>query len=236
MQFAPLYPIIHRVLHPAFPDCLWQGQPSSKTIALTFDDGPHPKHTLQVLEVLERYQIKASFFWLGILIERFPEIARTVWQQEHWVGIHGYNHTPFPKLKPLELQQDLERTKQAIVQACQIDSPHERVWDVRPPNGFFTPSTLQLLRQWNYRPVMWSVVPEDWVRPGVPIAVRRVLSQTCNGSIIVLHDGYTGGEDAAATAALIIPQLLAQGYEFVTIDQLWQQRKIEQIPLATKTF
>ncbi|HEY9662592.1 MAG TPA: hypothetical protein V6C65_29410, partial [Allocoleopsis sp.] len=69
---------------------------------------------------------------------------------------------------------------------------------------------------------MWSVVPEDWVRPGVEVAVQRVMQQTCNGSLIVLHDGYCGGEDVAAIAANLIPRLLEQNYQFVSIDQLWQ--------------
>lgn len=70
---------------------------------------------------------------------------------------------------------------------------------------------------------MWSVVPEDWVRPGVSVVVRRVLEQVQNGSLIVLHDGYSGGQDVAQTVAQLIPQLLQSGYHFVTIDQLWQQ-------------
>jgi len=69
--------------------------------------------------------------------------------------------------------------------------------DVRPPNGLFTPQTLKQLHQWNYRPVMWSVVSEDWQRPGVSVAISRVLKQVGNGSLIVLHDGYDGGEDVA---------------------------------------
>jgi peptidoglycan/xylan/chitin deacetylase (PgdA/CDA1 family) len=70
---------------------------------------------------------------------------------------------------------------------------------------------------------MWSVVPEDWERPGVSVVVRRVLRQVRNGSLIVLHDGFCGGQDVAQTTAQLIPLLLEQGYHFVTIDQLWQQ-------------
>ncbi len=69
---------------------------------------------------------------------------------------------------------------------------------------------------------MWSVVPEDWVCPGVPVVVNRVLQQTCNGSIIVLHDGYCGGAAVAEAVAQILPVLLNQGYRFRTIDQFWQ--------------
>lgn len=226
MQFAPLYPLIHKMLKPAFPDCLWEGAMATKTIALTFDDGPHPVHTPQLLKVLDRYQIPASFFWLGVCVERSPEVARAIWQRGHWIGLHGYNHRSFPLLSPSELHQDLIRTQTAIAQACRLDfaEVQQRIRDVRPPNGFFTPQILRLLEQWNYRPVMWSVVPEDWVRPGIAVATQRVLSQTQNGSVIVLHDGYCGGEDVAATAAAVIPALLEQGYQFVTIEDFWQCR------------
>jgi peptidoglycan/xylan/chitin deacetylase (PgdA/CDA1 family) len=224
MQFASLYPILHKVLHPAFPACLWQGSTDSPLIALTFDDGPHPQNTFQVLEVLDRYGVKASFFWLGLLVERFPEVARTVWNSGHGVAIHGYDHTMFTQMKLPQLKQTLDRTQQIIGEACELDPiATAQIRNVRPPNGVFTPAILKALQRWNYRPVMWSVVPEDWVRPGVAIAAQRVLTQSRNGSVIVLHDGYTGGEDAAATADYFIPRLLDQGYEFVTIDQLWQQ-------------
>lgn len=226
MQFAPLYPLLHKLLKPSFPSCLWDGSCATKTVALTFDDGPHPVHTLPLLEVLAAYQVPASFFWLGANVERFPEVARAVWQQGHWIGLHGYHHRSFTRLSPSELQQSLQKTQAAIAAACEVEltEVQQRIRDVRPPNGLFTPQTLQLLKQWNYRSVMWSVVPEDWVRPGVAVTAQRILNQTQNGSLIVLHDGYCGGEDVAETTAKIIPSLLEQGFEFVTIEQFWQLR------------
>ncbi|MCU0523749.1 MAG: polysaccharide deacetylase family protein [Elainella sp. Prado103] len=226
MQFAHLYPWVHRLLKPTFPECLWTGESGSKTIALTFDDGPHPTHTPQLLEVLARYQVPASFFWLGACVDRSPQVARSVWQQGHWLGLHGYHHASFPMLSLTDLQQSLIQTQTAISVACDLDRAEvqQRIRDVRPPNGVFTPQILRSLQAWNYRPVMWSVVPEDWVRPGVQVAAQRVLQQTQNGSLIVLHDGYCGGEDVAATVAMIIPTLLDQGYQFVTIDQFWHDR------------
>ena len=152
-------------------------------------------------------------------VNRFPDIAKTVSEQGHWIGLHGYEHDSFPFLSPTQLKQSLEKTQIAIYNACNL--PPEQVRDVRPPNGFFTPQTLQLFQQWNYRPVMWSVVPEDWVLPGVNVVVNRVMKQVKNGSLIVLHDGYSGGKDVAETINILIPKLLQQGYEFVTIDSLW---------------
>jgi peptidoglycan/xylan/chitin deacetylase (PgdA/CDA1 family) len=224
MQFAPLYPILYRILKPSFPTCLWSGTTNSRAIALTFDDGPHPQYTPELLQVLDHYGIPASFFWLGICVNRAPRVARDVYERGHWIGLHGYDHTSFPFLKPDALKQSLEKTQEAISTACQIHP--ENVRDVRPPNGLFTPQTLSLLHQWNYRAVMWSVVPEDWEHPGVSVVVRRVLKQVQNGSLIVLHDGYCGGQDVAQTTAQLVPLLLQQGFYFTTIDRLWHLSKL----------
>jgi peptidoglycan/xylan/chitin deacetylase (PgdA/CDA1 family) len=225
VQFAPVFPLLHQVLKPAFPHCLWTGRSQVKTIALTFDDGPHATHTPPLLEVLDRYAVPASFFWLGICVQRFPQVAQATWARGHWIGLHGYDHRSFPQLSTAALQQTLVQTQAAIAQSCQLDlaTVQQQIRDVRPPNGLFTPRTLSDLTRWNYRPVMWSVVPEDWVRPGVGIVVERILQQVQNGSLIVLHDGYNGGEDVAVIAAIVIPRLLERGYQFVTVDELWQQ-------------
>jgi peptidoglycan/xylan/chitin deacetylase (PgdA/CDA1 family) len=221
MQFAPVYPLLHRVLSPLFPDCLWAGNPGERSVALTFDDGPHPQHTPPLLEVLDRYGVVASFFWLGGWVQRSPVLAQSIDQRGHWIGLHSYDHRSFPLLSATDLRRTLEQTQAAITQACG-HLPHQLIRDVRPPNGLFTPKTLALLHEWGYRPVMWSVVPEDWVRPGIATVVQRVLQQVRNGSIIVLHDGPCGGEDVAETVAQLIPALQQQGYRFVTIDHFWQ--------------
>lgn len=221
MQFAPIYPIVHQVLKPLFPQCLWTGDDRVPTIALTFDDGPHPHYTPELLKVLDRHGVVASFFWLGVCVNRAPAIAEAIYRRGHWIGLHGYDHRSFPTLSAAELKFSLQRTQSEISRACQISE--QAVLDVRPPNGFFTPKTLSLLQEENYRSVMWSVVPEDWVNPGVSTVVNRVLAQVRNGSIIVLHDGHCGGERVAEIVDLLIPILLRQGYRFVTIDQIWQQ-------------
>ncbi len=228
MQLAPFLPLIYRILQPTFPNCLWSGNPDTKEIALTFDDGPHPVYTPQLLKVLDYYAIPASFFWLGACVNRSPAVAKSVSDFGHQIGLHGYEHRSFPMLSTIELQQSLKSTQSAISNACGING--DLIRDVRPPNGLFTPQTLELLNLWQYRSVMWSVVPEDWVRPGVNLVIQRVLEQVQNGSTIVLHDGACGGADVADTTQILIPKLLQRGYKFVTIDKFWHSRHLANKP------
>lgn len=220
MHFAPLYPILYRVLKPAFPRCLWSGANDLKAIALTFDDGPHPDYTPGLLKVLSDYQVQASFFWLGHCVDRYPSLAKAVHQQGHGIGLHGYYHQSFPTLSAEALKKSLVKTQRAIAQACHLDPATIR--DVRPPNGMFTPQTLRLLHAERYRVVMWSVVPEDWVRPGTAVVQQRVIDQVQSGDLVVLHDGCCGGQDVVQTCQQLIPQLLEQGYRFITVNEMWQ--------------
>jgi peptidoglycan/xylan/chitin deacetylase (PgdA/CDA1 family) len=235
MYFAPLYAALHQVLQPAFPGCLWAGVKNSSAIALTFDDGPHPQYTPQLLNVLRKYNISASFFWLGTCVQQSPNIAKAVYEEGHWIGLHGYDHQNFPQMQASNLKQTLQLTQEAIAQACGLDlsQVQKRMVDVRPPNGLFTPNTLNRLSAWNYRPVMWSLIAEDWTQPGVSVVVKRVLQQVQKGSLMVLHEGYRGGgKDVADITAQLIPCLLEQGYQFVTVNQLWEQRIADHLPLT----
>ena len=218
MALAPLLPILHPILKLTFPNCLWQGNTKNSEITLTFDDGPHPEYTLQLLEVLDKYQIKANFFLLGKCEEYYPEVTKVIYEKGHRICVHGYEHILFPKLTPNELKSSLEKTKNLIHKACGLAT--ELISDIRPPYGVATPQTLKLLKEWGYRTVMWSVVPVDWVRPGISVVVNRVVQQTSNGSIIVLHDGFSGGQDVAKSIAEIIPILLEKNYSFITLDKM----------------
>lgn len=226
MQLAPIYPVLYRYINPLFPKCLWHGASDEKAIALTFDDGPHPEYTPKLLEVLDRYQIQATFFWLGVCVQRNPTLAKEVFQRGHEIGLHGYTHQSFPRLSTTQLKQSLLKTQEAIADACEIDP--EKIRDVRPPNGLFTPRILKQLELWDYRVVMWTVVPEDWLCPGISVVCQRTMAQVHSGALIVLHDGYYGGKDVAATTANLIPQLLDQGYRFVGVNDFWQ-RKLPQL-------
>lgn len=199
------------------PDGLFrqQSQPTGKTIALTFDDGPWPVYTGEVLEALAREKVKATFFWLGRNVTQYPEIARQVAQAGHELGNHSYNH-PIQPMDAATARQELDQTSQAIEEAT---GKRPRLF--RPPGGHKTNGLVSLARQEGYTVVMWSVQPNDWQPQATPQSIARaVLQQAQPGTVVLLHDG--GGDRAATVAALpqIIRSLKQQGYQFVTVSQL----------------
>lgn len=207
---------LHNFLRSAQPDCLWRGA-NRPEVAFTFDDGPHPEHTPPLLRVLERHGLPASFFLIGREAERYPALVRELYRRGHWLGLHGWGHWPF--VGEVGFLDELDRARAAVARAAQI-APEELV-DVRPPFGLATPGSLRLLTARGYRTVMWHVVPEDWSRD-VDLFARRLLAQTGNGSVIVLHDGPSGGHRAAAVVEAVVPRLRERGYRFVTVERLWQ--------------
>jgi len=186
-----LYPPLHWGLKTLFPDGLWElpADPHTQRVALTFDDGPHPEYTPALLQVLMDFQVPATFFVLGERVQRWPHLARQIRQQGHRIGLHGWQHRPFTELAPGELYQSLKRSQTTLVAAC---------------GGI--PDDC---------PVMWSVVPEDWLIPPVSVVVERVLAQVRPGSLIVLHDGVQGGAQVAEVTRQLIPTLKKRGFEFV---------------------
>ncbi|MFS8904360.1 polysaccharide deacetylase family protein [Synechococcus sp. H60.4] len=224
MLFSPqqilpsaLYPLLHQGLKTLFPEALWElpADPSRQQVALTFDDGPHPQHTPALLQVLQEFQVPATFFVLGERVQRWPHLAWQIRQQGHGIGLHGWQHHSFTQLSRSELHNRLRRSQAALVAAC--GGIPEEYRAVRPPNGLFWPQTLVDLRRWGFFPVMWSVVPEDWLEPPVALVVERVLAQVRPGSLIVLHDGAQGGSQVAKVTRHLIPALREEGFDFVSL-------------------
>jgi peptidoglycan/xylan/chitin deacetylase (PgdA/CDA1 family) len=174
-----------------------------------------------LLDVLARHGVRATFFWLGERVQARPELARMTSAAGHQIAIHGYIHQAFPLLPAVMLRAQLDRTRAVIADASSQDRMTIR--DVRPPYGIFTPRTLMLLVRWQYRPVMWTVVPGHWLQPAA-VTVRQVLAQTRAGAILVLHEGQRHGPPVATLVEAILRFLRAEPWQFVTIDQLWQAR------------
>lgn len=221
MAAADFIPYLYRFLKPRLPNALWEGDRYGNQIALTFDDGPHPQFTPPLLKVLDQYDVRATFFWLGSWVQNYPEIAQQVYEAGHQLALHSFTHRPFLFQKPEEIYQSLKATQEAIATVC----PNAPIpIDVRPPYGVCSAKTIQKLEQWGYRTVMWSVVPIDWTEPGVEIVRQRVLKHTHAGDLIVLHDGSSGGQAVANCTTKILPELLGKGFEFISVNDMWDQR------------
>ncbi len=218
-NWGRLFPGMQPFLRRTFPGALWQGDRQRREIALTFDDGPHLHDTPQLLDVLARHGVPATFFHLGHIIDRMPDLTREAADAGHQVAIHGYRHHPFVLEPSWLLRRELDYTRALVARVCNLAV--ETVRDVRPPYGVFSPATLRQLAAWGYRPVMWSCVPLHWVQPAAN-SVRQVLRQTGPGALLVLHEGQPTGPPVAELADEIIARLQAAQFRFVTVDQLWQ--------------
>ena len=192
--------------------------PGVPAVALTFDDGPWPAATLQILAILRRYDVPATFFTIGYLAAAYPNLIRAEVAAGMEVGNHTYNHPevpPFDQL-PTRLQDDEIELAAGDLRAAGVD-PHL----FRPPEGSFSTGVAAAAARARERVVLWSVDPGDW-QPGMTASaiVRKVLAAVRPGSIVLLHDG--GGDRQATVAALpsIIRGIRRRGLALVTVDGL----------------
>jgi peptidoglycan/xylan/chitin deacetylase (PgdA/CDA1 family) len=220
LTLAPVVGRAHTVLQDRFPQALWLGDTTQPRIAITFDDGPSPRDTLPLLDVLARHAVQATFFNIGERVRAHPELAYTVAQAGHAQGIHGYRHRAFPLQAAPRLRADLDETQRLLAEATG-KSVDELVY-VRPPFGVFTPSTLVGLNEWGFRPVMWTAVPPHWLQ-NTRETLDDVALQTSPGAILVLHESLPG-PPIPRLADQVLTLLRDQGYEFGSIDEMWRYR------------
>ncbi|MBI3648715.1 MAG: polysaccharide deacetylase family protein [Actinobacteria bacterium] len=190
----------------------------SREVALTFDDGPWPRYTRAILKVLERRNVRATFFMVGENVKKWPGIARDVVKAGMLVGNHSWDHpeTPaFADLSPHRLRTELSFTNDALrgVGAA-------RPYLFRPPGGSWNDEVVQAAREQGLRVVNWDVDPQDWRASRSPRQIAHlVLSHVRPGSIVDMHDG--GGDQSATVKALplIIRGLRKMGFRIVVIPR-----------------
>lgn len=198
-------PMLYRSL---YPGSLWRiGEEQRKTIYLTFDDGPIPEVTPWVLELLDRYGIKATFFCVGDNVRKYPHIYRQLLEKGHKTGNHTFNHVQGWKSHTAFL---LENTAKA---AELIDSKL-----FRPPHGHMRVAQNCALQKAGYRVVMWDVVTRDYSRYMSPQQVLdNVKRYTRNGSVIVFHDSLKAEKRMKYALPRAIEWLLEEGYSFALV-------------------
>ncbi|MEG0451192.1 MAG: polysaccharide deacetylase family protein [Lysinibacillus sp.] len=191
-----------------------QGNPNEvhrekKKIALTFDDGPHPKVTEQILKVLMQYNIKATFFVLGQNVEKHPQIVSQAADEGHEIANHSWSHANFTKLSGTQIKAELNQTNEAIYQAT---GEYPNLY--RPPYGA---TNASVRNQTTMEAVMWSVDTLDWKHRTPEKTVAYVKEQAKDNGIILMHDIHS---ETADSLEAVINYLINQDYEFVTASEL----------------
>jgi peptidoglycan-N-acetylglucosamine deacetylase len=180
-----------------------------KGIALTIDDGPSPEYTPQVLRLLERYRVTATFSMVGLEVAAYPGLVREVAAAGHTIANHTWSHQDLAYLPPALIADQGDRTNGAIHKAT------GRVPSLfRAPYGAWSPAVLEYCARAGMTPLDWSVDPRDWSRPGVSAIVRNIMGNTRTGSIILEHDGGGNRSQTVAALKIVLPRLLDTGYHF----------------------
>lgn len=196
-----------------------------KVVALTIDDGPHPIFTPKLLDIFDRYGVKATFFMIGKRMDAYPDIVADVVRRGHAIGNHTYTH---PRNIELDSQAQIIRELDACEQTIERLTGH-RAHLFRPPRGLIDGSVFAIASEEGYTTVLWSICADHRDAPTPELMARRVLDNIKPGGIILLHDGETGirWKDVSA-APLIIEGLRKRGYRFVTVPELlrmkWRSR------------
>lgn len=221
--FVTIYMVIPYFITRIFGFGVFSKGRKGKQIAFTFDDGPDPRYTPELLELLQRNNMKATFFVLGSKAEKYPELIRHIHEEGHQIGIHNYTHNANWFMTPWKVKRmQVERTADIVEQII-----GERPTYYRPPWGILNMGDFITLRK-SYRIILWSVMARDWnEKVGADKLKRTLIKNIKPGSIILLHDsGDTPGADEGAPRNMLqglagaIEHIHARGYKAVRIDQL----------------
>jgi peptidoglycan-N-acetylglucosamine deacetylase len=175
------------------------------SVAITFDDGPHPEGTPQMLEILAEHGARATFFLVGEQVVRRPELARRIVAEGHAIGLHGYRHRPHPSRTTAAIVEDFDRATAAVADATGV-TPRLH----RPPYGIYSAASLQIAHERGLQPLLWSRWGKDWRKFTTPDRIaRRVLTEITAGDVVLLHDAdsYSSKRSHRRTAAAL-PEIL----------------------------
>jgi peptidoglycan/xylan/chitin deacetylase (PgdA/CDA1 family) len=203
-----------------------------KRLALTYDDGPNDPHTLRLLNVLARHDVRATFFLIGRYVQRRPDIAREIVRAGHVIGNHTFTHPLLIFRSETEIRRELSDCRAALDAAV---GEHSNLF--RPPFGGRRPAVLRIARELGLEPVMWSVTGYDWNAPPAAIIERKVTRQVRGGDVILLHDGghKQMGADRSQTVLAtdrLIARYKSEGNEFVTIPEMMAKPVVSCQPSA----
>lgn len=203
-------------------DIIRRGTSEFKVVALTFDDGPDPEYTPVILDILQEYDVAATFFMVGRHVKQYPELARRIALEGHSLGSHTWSHRSLVPLSADYTRLEIVRAHEIIEQVTGI-APRF----FRPPRGVYSAYARDFLQQQGYTMVLWDISSQDWAELPAHRIAGNVLHRVGPGSILLFHDGgdlitAEGGNRNNTLKALpqVIKGLQKQGYYFLTIDEL----------------
>ncbi len=186
-----------------------------RKIALTFDDGPHPKYTAEILEILDRYDIRATFFLIGSCAKEYPDLVRQEVEKGHEIGNHTYSHLKLYHATQSALKEELSKTDTLLTQLTQ-----KNIRLFRPPEGYCSKSITALSEDFGYQVILWNIDTRDWAHTPLDTIVTNVKKNVKSGDILLFHDYIAKDSPTPAALEILIPYLLSEGYRFVTVSEL----------------
>jgi peptidoglycan/xylan/chitin deacetylase (PgdA/CDA1 family) len=193
-----------------------------KVVALTFDDGPSPVWTPQILDELKKVDVKATFFMIGQYVEKYPQIARRVAEEGHDIGNHSYDHHVLIYYRMEALEKEIKDAERVIREVTGQTTHY-----FRPPKAWITNKEKDKIKEMGYEVVLWTLNSKDWVTFDDKYIVKFLVHHVRPGDIILFHDGggvfsTEGGNrnETVKTIPQLVEKLRAKGYRFVTITEL----------------
>lgn len=192
-------------------------------IAMTFDDGPSAEFTATLLDQLAQRKIKATFFLVGQNVAEYPALVRRMVAEGHEVANHSWSHPAFAKMSDEAVTSQLQKTQDAIFQACGVKPTL-----MRPPYGSITKRQKPWIHDtFGLQVILWSVDPLDWKKPGENVLRSRIVNGAENGAIILAHDIHGGTVRAMPET---FDELAAKGFRFVTVSELLAMEQPKPTP------
>ncbi len=192
-----------------YKGAVWRPHAEKKTIYLTFDDGPVPDNTLNILDILDRYNVKATFFCVGENVMKFPDLFKEILRRGHAVGNHTFNHIKGFDVSTRYYMNNIRKAERYIPSKL-----------VRPPYGRIKPSQFKALKRDGYTVVFWDVITRDYNRFLSPKQVMRIIHwYSRSGSIVVFHDSLKARKNTLAVLPEAIEYYQRKGYQFGVLSE-----------------
>lgn len=204
--------VLQDVFSPTLKGAYYHVITEEKAVALTFDVVWEPGETARILDELDRYNVRSTFFMTGTWVRKNPDLAREILIRGHEIGQHSYSHNHLVELSDEKLAQEFDLMEEALQEEL-----NQLTFLFRPPYGEIDQRVFDTATQRGYVSILWSIDPHDWLNPGVDKIVSRVVQKIHNGAIILFH---TSSSQSADALPLVIQCLRMKEYELLTVTEL----------------